>query len=173
LVVRTARPEDADAIARVHIRSWQRAYSHAFSAEALESLGETHERRAERWRSTTKDPAPRSHTLVAEADDEVVGFAFVAPARDEHEQCGELYMIYVAPEAWGRGAGRALMAELLSRLRGEGFSEAILWVLEDNPRTRRFYELAGWRLDGGARDDTYLDRPVRVIRYRIALDASE
>ena len=27
--------------------------------------------------------------------------------------------------------------------------EATLWVLEDNPRARRFYEAAGWEFDGG------------------------
>ena len=70
----------------------------------------------------------------------------------------------------GRGIGHALMAETLSRLRADGFSEAILWVLEDNPRTHRFYELAGWRADGASKDEEWLDRTVREIRYRISFD---
>jgi hypothetical protein len=51
--------------------------------------------------------------------------------------------------------------------------EAMLWVLEGNPRTRRFHELAGWRLDGAAKDETVLDMPVREVRYRIALRAPQ
>ena len=64
------------------------------------------------------------------------------------------------------------MSEVLERLRAAGFGEAILWVLEDNPRTRRFYELGGWSLDGEPKEDTFLETPVRVVRYRIALGPS-
>jgi RimJ/RimL family protein N-acetyltransferase len=55
-------------------------------------------------------------------------------------------------------------------LRSEGFGEAILWVLEDNPRTRRFYELAGWRAEGGSKDGEWLGTFVRELRYRISLE---
>jgi hypothetical protein len=57
-------------------------------------------------------------------------------------------------------------------LRADGFEEAVLWVLDDNPRARRFYELAGWRLNGAVKEDTFLDTPVREVRYRIALAPS-
>lgn len=110
------------------------------------------------------------HILVADGGAGVVGFATAGRADDDSlAQTGELYAIYVHPDAWSRGAGQALMAEALGRLRSMGFWEAILWVLEENPRTRRFYELGGWKLDGATRVDTYLDTPVRVVRYRIAL----
>ena len=46
--VRDARPEDADAIADVHVRAWQGAYGHVFSAEKL--AGISVERRAVGWR---------------------------------------------------------------------------------------------------------------------------
>ena len=49
---------------------------------------------------------------------------------------------------------------------------AIMWVLEDNPRTRLVYERAGWRLDGGVKEEEILATRVREVRYRIALDAS-
>jgi len=107
---------------------------------------------------------------VAEVAGEVAGFAGLGPARDD-AQVGEVYTIYVLPDVWSRGVGRALMVETLSLLRGEGFAEAILWVLEDNPRTRHFYELAGWRADGGVKDEEVLGTLVREIRYRIALDS--
>jgi GNAT superfamily N-acetyltransferase len=170
--VRPATPEDADAIADVHIRSWQEAYTHVFPAEELAGLTETRGERAERWRSTTQEPRPRSHALVAEKEGTVAGFAYAAPSRDEGGDCGELYMIYVAPEEWGCGAGQALMGEVLGRLREDGFPEAILWVLADNPRTRRFYELSGWEFDGGTKDEEWLGTLVREVRYRIALRRS-
>jgi ribosomal protein S18 acetylase RimI-like enzyme len=111
------------------------------------------------------------HTLVAEAADEVVAFANLGAAReDDAVGLGELFSIYVLPEASGHGVGRALMTETLARLRAEGFAEAILWVIEDNPRTRRFYELAGWHVNGGVKDEEWLGTSVREVRYRIALE---
>ena len=109
------------------------------------------------------------HTLVAESRGEVVGFANLGAGRGEPDGVGELFAIYVLQQAAGRGIGQALMAETIARLRTEGFSEAILWVLEDNPRTRRFYELCGWRADGGVKDEEWLGTKVREVRYRIPL----
>ena len=168
--VREAAVEDASAIARVHTRTWQRAYQHVFPTDRLAGLVEEH--RAEQWRDWLSNPVERRHVLVGELGDEVAGFASVGPSEDPEANpalVGELYAIYVLPEVWGRGVGRALMEELLARLRGEGFREAVLWVLEDNPRTRRYYELAGWYHDGGTRQQALLDIPVLLVRYRIPL----
>jgi GNAT superfamily N-acetyltransferase len=80
-----------------------------------------------------------------------------------------VYAIYVLPEAWGTGAGHALMQESLRRLREDGYREAVLWVLDDNPRARTFYEREGWRLTGEAREETFLQTVVSEVRYRIDL----
>jgi ribosomal protein S18 acetylase RimI-like enzyme len=104
---------------------------------------------------------------------EVVGFAHLGATLDEagdRDQVGELYAIYVLPESSGRGVGQALMAETLRRLGEDGFAEAVLWVLEDNPRTRRFYESSGWHADGSVKDEEWLGTLVREVRYRISLE---
>lgn len=168
VLVRDAAAADADAIAHIHVRTWQGAYEHLFGAERLARLSEAP--RAVYWRERIENREPRTHILVSEADGELCGFASLGPSRDvdaDPATTGELYAIYVLPHAWGRGAGRALMTELLERLRADGFEQATLWVLEDNPRTRRFYELAGWTLDGAVKEDTFLDTRVREVRYRI------
>ena len=69
-------------------------------------------------------------------------------ARRDRLQGGEIYAIYVDPQHWGTGAGRALMAAALSHLAGEGLSPVRLWVLADNHRARRFYERHGFTADG-------------------------
>jgi GNAT superfamily N-acetyltransferase len=62
---------------------------------------------------------------------------------------GELYALYVSPDWWSTGAGRALMGQVLACLEAEGYRRAILWVLADNTRARRFYERARFAPDGG------------------------
>jgi ribosomal protein S18 acetylase RimI-like enzyme len=170
--VRDAVPADAEAIARVHIATWQAAYPHVFPEERLRALEEGRERRTTWWTETIEAYEPRAHTLVAVTDAGLVGFIDVRPTRDQDadsDRIGELTAIYVDPEAWGTGAGRRLMAEALERLRASGFEAATLWVLEDNPRARRFYEAAGWALDGSVKEDDFLDMHVREVRYRIEL----
>ena len=165
-IVRTATVEDAAAISRVRTLTWQSAYVHAFPRDRLDALPEAE---ATEWvERAIREPSPHMHTLVAERGGRVVGFAGLGAAREE-EGTGELYAIYVLPECAGAGVGQALMRQTLRRFGGAGFREAVLWVLEDNPRTRRFYELGGWRADGGAKDEELLGTVVREVRYRIAL----
>ena len=106
----------------------------------------------------------RSPPLVAEANGEIVGFASVGPAVDTDAD-GELYAIYVLPAHWGTGFGRALIQAGEDRLRELGHQQAVLWVLEDNPRARRFYEHAGWTTDGTRRPIEVFGVSVPEIRY--------
>ena len=50
----------------------------------------------------------------------------------------------------------------------EGYPTAMLWVLADNPRARRFYEREGWALDGVTKTGKFLGVPVAEVRYRIS-----
>lgn len=167
-MIREATPEDAHAIALVHVRAWQAAYGHVFPESELRSLSV--ELRTERWREILVRPRAADVTLVAVGDSGAIwGFASIGRGRDETPEIGELYAIYVTPEVWGAGVGQGLMADALNRLRAERFREAILWVLENNPRTRRFYGLTGWDHDGGARTGEHLGVQVSEVRYRIDL----
>jgi len=119
------------------------------------------------WRQILADP--QQTALVAEDDaGHIVGWCTVAPSRDADAD-GELWGIYVLADAWGSGAGTALMAAGIEALRDAGYCEAILWVLEDNPRARRFYEREGWVLDGLRKEDEFLGVPVTEVRYRRGL----
>jgi RimJ/RimL family protein N-acetyltransferase len=66
-----------------------------------------------------------------------------------------VYAIYVDPDRWSTGTGRALMDTAVAHLHDAGFVEIRLWVLDDNPRARRFYERAGFRADGVTKVDTF------------------
>jgi GNAT superfamily N-acetyltransferase len=111
---------------------------------------------------------PDRDVFVFEEDGAVVAFAGCFPSRDPDAE-GELGEIYALPEAWGTGAGHALMTECVGALRKRGYADAILWVLAENPRARAFYEREGWALDGGEKTDEFLGVAVREVRYRIVL----
>jgi GNAT superfamily N-acetyltransferase len=108
------------------------------------------------------------NVLAAVADRRIIGFAAFGPARDE-QGAGEIYAIYVEPEAWDTGTGRALMLASLSELRGQGFGEVLLWVLEDNLRARHFYEAGGWIHDGGRKVEPIGEVEAHEVRYRLDL----
>ena len=157
--IRRARPEDAAAVAAVHVRTWQAAYEHVFGAERLAAIDVASRRRfAERG-------IERGGVWVAEDGGRIVGFVSIGDSRGAADE-GELYAIYVLPEAWGSAAGRGLMAAAVEALRGV-YPTAILWVLDDNPRARRFYEREGWELDGGTQTEDFLGLDVTEVRYRL------
>src|SRR5690242_10658505 len=103
-MVRRATPDDARAIAAVHVGTWQVAYRGQVPDEFLDGLDV--ERRVAAYAEfgvLTDDGRP---VWIAQRDDEIVGFANAGPSNDE-EGVGEVYAIYVAPAHWDTGAGRA------------------------------------------------------------------
>jgi GNAT superfamily N-acetyltransferase len=154
-MIRLGTPADAEGVARVHVETWQAAYAHALPREQLEALSlEEAVERSRRW----------PPTFVAEHDGEILGFVSVGSSRDAGTD-GELFAIYVHPQHWGTGTGRALIQAGEDELRRLGHHDVVLWVLDDNPRARRFYELAGWLPDGAAREIHIFGFDVAEVRY--------
>jgi ribosomal protein S18 acetylase RimI-like enzyme len=161
--IRRARLEDAAAIAAVHVRTWQSAYEHVFGAERLAGLDLAAREGLARRLATD----PESDAFVVEDEGRIVGFVATGPPEEEGEE-RELYAIYVLPEAWGTEAGTGLTQAAVEAMRARHAADAILWVLDDNPRARRFYEREGWYADGSAESE-YLGLTVPLVRYRLTL----
>lgn len=149
VMVRRAVPGDEQAVAGVHVDSWQVAYRGLIPDAYLDGLDPVE--RAKRYAFGT-DGADTPLTTVAVDQEGICGFATVGPARDpDSEGVGELYAIYVDPRRWGRGAGQALLVAARRLLAERGYGEAALWVLFGNCRAERFYRADGWRPDGSRR----------------------
>jgi GNAT superfamily N-acetyltransferase len=169
MLLRPAQPEDALAVARVHVRAWQTGYRDLLPATYLDRLRP--EERAQRYDFATQD-IRKPATLVALADDTVRGFATTSPARDhESPEHGELCALYVDPDWWGRGLGAALIVAARNRLAEQGYRYASLWLLAGNARGERFYWKDDWRPDGQRRADRIWDITVDEIRYRRLLSS--
>lgn len=141
-VVREARPDDAAAIARVHVDAWRTTYRGIMPAEFLAGL--SYENRQRQWTRSLGDPEANHIYVAQEASKAVVGFA--AGGRElsgDPAYTGELYAVYVLEAHQGKGLGRRLMASVADRLVRAGRPSMLLWVLADNLQARRFYEMLG------------------------------
>ena len=163
VTVRPARIPDAPAMGRVVVRAWQVAYRGHMPDDYLDGLRA--EDRAAYWEEVLRREDLRGTILVAERDGEVVGFAAVGPSPDP-QGAGELFAINLDPDHWGTGTGRALLGGAQAELARLGFGETVLWVLTGNARARRFYEIAGWVVDGTERTAEVFGVTVPEVRYR-------
>lgn len=146
--IRPAKPEDAEGLTRVHVRSWQSSYRGLLAQDFLDTIDSTE--RLAMWRRTLAHPETFG-VYVAETPDtrELVGFCAVGQGRGNPQGYpGELYSIYLLEEAKGLGVGRALFQEGLQWLREHGLWPMALWVLKENSRARYFYERMGGHLAG-------------------------
>jgi len=130
--VRRAVAHDAAPIAGVHVRAWQVAYRGLMPDEVLDGLSV--EQREQMWQQALASQEGQA-VYVAVEDAGVLGFcAVAAPSRDEHREddVAEIAAIYVDPDAWRVGVGRALMDVALADLRADGWRSVTLWVLAEN-----------------------------------------
>jgi len=164
--IRDATPADAPAIAAVHVASWKAAYRGMIPDHYLERL--TVDDRLAQWeRALEGPPAPGHASLVAQDDAATArGFARVGPSVPAAGRTGELWALYLEPGAWGRGAGRALAEAAIGRMVELGYEDAVLWVLPENRRARRFYEIGGWQCDEVERTQTVWGVDLAEVRYR-------
>jgi GNAT superfamily N-acetyltransferase len=168
VVARPARPDDTDAIGVLHVRTWKVAYAGMLPDPILDGLDPRV--KAAQW-SRVFRPAARTRLFVAERDEAIIGFAAYGPHRepDLGDETGELYAIYVAPEAWGSGAGHALIDAVVAGLRRDGRTTGVLRVLDANVRARAFYEREGWSFDRVTEPYDADGTPIPEVRYRRAL----
>ena len=165
--IRSATRDDAESIAAVHVASWRAGYA-GVVPDSILFADDFETARHRMWAEWRFNPGQRVSVCAQPGgdDERVVGFAAYGPERERlggFTGRGELYALYFVPEAWGTGAASALIGHTDDRLLAEGFGEAVLWVLKNNPRARVFYERHGWHATG--RGDEF------VVTPRLQLDA--
>jgi ribosomal protein S18 acetylase RimI-like enzyme len=132
--IRRATPDDAPALADVHLRARR---------ECMAYLRDIHS--PEEVLAWIREVMPRHEEVwVAEDDGRVIGFFALSE--------GLLYHLYVNPELHGQGAG-SLLFDRVKELAPEGFR---LWVFQRNTQAREFYEHRGMRvveLTDGSRNE--------------------
>lgn len=145
-------------ISRIYEESWKSAYRGVVPQAYLDGIP------AGRW-AEVLDRAGWD-TLVLTEGERLIGTSSVCASRwPDWPDFGEVVSLYLLPESMGKGYGKALLAAAVKRLAEQGFQDALLWVLEENRRARRFYERAGFALAGDVMDDEIGGKPLREVLY--------
>jgi len=145
ITVRDAVEDDAPAVARIYVDSWNDGFG------AIVGMRDLDGDQVVRWAGELV--AGTRRWWVAERAGRVVGFAGVGPSRDPvGPGLGELDTIAVDPGEWRTGIGRALMDVALGSL-ARAFTSAVVWTVAGDDRGHRFYEATGWVLEGRRRAD--------------------
>ena len=168
-IIRPAVLSDALGIAHIHVRTWQCAYKGQIPDSYLNNL--SIEERASGWKKILSTVEKGNHALVAEHQNQIVGWCTFGKSRDEDVVDGRvaLYGIYVDPQYIGMGIGSQLMETAMDTLRNDGYKEVTLWVLDTNEKSRKFYEKRGWIIEGQKKDDQRDGFILHEVRYMYTL----
>ena len=167
--MRRAVVADAVPIAEISVVAWQAAYRGILPLGFLAGLSVPP--RAVAWAAMLESDADgASPAWVAERAGRIIGYASTGPPRDEDVPlpAAEVYAIYVLPEAWRTGFGRALLSVAVAEWRARGTDTLVLWVLEDNAPARHFYEAMGWAPDGSRQQIDLGGLAATELRYRVS-----
>ena len=172
--VRPAGPADVDEVARIQVVTWQHGYASILPAAVLELV--TVENAREAWgQAITAPPTPQHRVLVAQEQDQVVGFTALAPADDVQPDDADpdttvaVGPILVEPR-WGRrGHGSRLMAAAVDLARSDAMTRAVCWIPEADTVSREFLVGAGWAADGLVRALDTGSGELRELRLHVSL----
>jgi ribosomal protein S18 acetylase RimI-like enzyme len=168
-VVRPGQAQDALPLARCHVETWRAGYQEIIDPALLASLSV--EAFHDRWLPRLSDASSPVRILVGldASSGELMGFSSFGPTRLPEESAGEVYALYVRRACWGTGLAERLLIDSLDSLRAQGFETALLNVLLNNRRARRFYEKHGFAWDGTAFYESRPPTALLEVRYRRTL----
>lgn len=137
---RRAQSSDAEAIAALHADSWRRNYRGSYSDAFLDD--DVFADRLAVWTSRLRAPDRHAHTVVAETDDEFIGFGHTI--LDGDAKWGALLEnLHVIHERRGDGIGTQLLARSAQAATDSSSGGLFLWVLERNIAAQAFYQRRG------------------------------
>ncbi|PSQ43480.1 N-acetyltransferase [Halobacteriales archaeon SW_5_68_122] len=139
VTVRAATGEDLAAVESVARDAWYAAYGGFLEPRTVEAG------LAEAYDGAVLSAAVEHDDiefLVAEADDEVVGFA--SAERTWADEV-ELHTLYVHPDRWGEGVGSALLSATEEWAREQSVARIVCGVFAENAVGIEFFEAKGFR----------------------------
>lgn len=155
-VIREAVPTDAEAIAYVHVKSWQTSYRSIIDQSYLDNISYEQRLNSRKEILKSKDIL----RLVVIFEKKIIGFVNAGPLRPKPYNAklslfkaqglkqGEIYAIYFLKEHQGKGLGRKLYKHCRHWFGAHDFQQFVTWGLADNAHASRFYESEGGKIVG-------------------------
>ncbi|MEV0739247.1 GNAT family N-acetyltransferase [Streptomyces sp. NPDC050549] len=137
LMIRTALPVDAEAIADLHFRARSTYYPDGLPPSDSD------------WRAAWLGSIerPDAHVLCAVEDGRVVAVASFRTPDGGPADTVKLFQLHVDPDRWRAGLGTALHAACVEQWRADARRTAVLDVHVANGRAQAFYVRQGWVAD--------------------------
>lgn len=171
--VRPAVPDDAEGIAKVHVKGWQETYVGHLPQHVLDR--QSVPARLRMWQGLLQEPPSNRWTFVAvDPGAGIVGFA--GGVRAKPVMFGPAFKIpvlYVLQSHLRRGLGRQLMYSLATAITQQGSGEVALWSLASNQPARAFYEAIGGRLFAVLTERDHDRAPLAGYRWRSGAELAE
>jgi ribosomal protein S18 acetylase RimI-like enzyme len=142
--IRKATLSDVPEIGVLHVASWRATYTGIIHESYLQDLSVSERSEAARLRIERGT----TDVMVAEVEGKVVGFADVGVSRNPEIAESQIYAIYLLPEYFGIGAGKALFQKTLQIAREKSYRSLFVSVLSQNLRAVEFYVKQGGKLIG-------------------------
>jgi len=144
LIIRKARPADAESVARIYVDSWRDTYPLILPIKLLANM--SLDGQSARWRNAIAMAAREAVYVAEDEKGAVLGMTSLGRARDlALGYDAEIYTLYVDPMQTGRGVGRALLSGAFAALADRGHARCVIWAHAKNP-ARFFYEAMGGKL---------------------------
>lgn len=142
-LIRPATDADLDGVAAIYAREVAEGHATFDTSPPPRSV----------WEAKLASAHPADHFLVATVDDRVLGFAYSGAYRDRGAYAGTRETtIYLDPSATGRGLGRRLYDELLTRLRDSGAHTALACLAVPNEASEALHRACGFEPVGVMRE---------------------
>lgn len=160
--IRLATPEDINATLEMKLRAWREAYGDQRPESFFTAAEGRRDMEADWW---TRGLAQGAELWIAtDSESNIVGVAGGGPAADDDADTGvelDLQVLYVLSGHYGTGLAAKLLETVLTG------RDALLWVLENNPRAQAFYAKHGFVADGRIEslvDDWAGLKEIRMVR---------
>jgi ribosomal protein S18 acetylase RimI-like enzyme len=145
--IRHVLAHEADRLKAIRLRSLE-ADPAGFSSTHASEVAFADEVWATRAATSEAGDEGRTYVVVVDGDDRWLGLAV---ARRDERGVAVLNAMWVAPEARGQGAAKALCDACAGWAKQHGFDWIDVEVFADNLAGRRLYEAAGFVAVGGER----------------------
>jgi ribosomal protein S18 acetylase RimI-like enzyme len=136
LEIRPATVADVPAMRALGVRTWRAAYAGILSKEAI-AAGI-----AEFWNEYSLGAAARAGRMLVAVDGGALAGLLESDRLDDGRAV--IWKLYVAPEAQGRGIGRALVEHHLAQAAADGDRAVWLEHYDRNDAAAGFYERLGF-----------------------------